>query len=205
MRRAALCGGAELVQAAAVLGLVDAEAPEIVIVDARSPEGVERAARIAPDLPRVVVAEPAAAPLLRALGVAAVADACEPAALGPLVARLLPPRRPAGTRVVLLTAARGGVGRTLLATNLAARLARERPLWLMDATGTGAAAWWLPTEARGWEELEALAPELSSEHLRIVAAEPQPGLRVLGGPGLTPSPSLAGACVAASAPPTSSR
>jgi hypothetical protein len=197
VRRAALCGGAELIQAATVLGLVDTETPEIVLVDARSPEALERASAFPPSLPRVVIADAAEAPLFRALGLARVAASCSPAELGPLVAAALPPLRQGGTRLIAFTGARGGVGRTLLAVNLATRLLRVRPLWLVDATGTGSAAWWVRAETRRWEELEPLATELSIEHLRIVAAEPQPGLRVLGGAGAAPSAALLDACVAA--------
>lgn len=196
MTRAALCGGPELRAAASVLGVVEADPPQLVIVDTGSAEGIARAAALDPDLPRVLVADGAVVPLLRAAGSSRITSLATPEALGPLVASAAPPVERV-TRRVVLTAARGGVGRTLLATNLARRMSRRMALWLVDATGTGAAAWWLRVEGRPWAELELLAGELSFEHLRVVAAEPAAGLRVLGGGGAAPSPELLASCLEA--------
>lgn len=195
MTRAAICGGPDLVRAAEALGLVDAPEPELVLVDVRSQQGVTRAASLPPSIPRVAVATGVAADVLRASGAPHVATAATAEILGPHVAAALPPRARGVTRTVVVTAARGGVGRTLLATNAARRLARSGPLWLLDATGTGAAAWWLRADARPWSELEPMTQELSLEHLRIVAVAPAPGLLVLGGGGVAPSTQLLGACL----------
>lgn len=196
MTRAALCGGPELVAAAAVLGLVDGEPAQLALVDMRSAEGVARAAALPAAIPRVLLADPEGERLLRAAGAPYVTSLATPEALGPLVTGALPPARRGATRRVVLTAARGGVGRTLLAVNLARRVSGRCPLWLLDATGTGAAAWWLRAEVRPWSDFEPLAHELSLEHLRIVAAEPSPGLRLLGGGGPAPSVELLAACLA---------
>ena len=177
------------------LGLVEGTEPELVLLDARSEEAVTRAAAYSAEIPRVIVAAGAAAGLLRAAGSRHLAPAATADVLGPHIAAAIP--RPARelTRRVVITAARGGVGRTLLATNLARRLARTAPVWLLDATGTGAAAWWLRADARSWSELEPMTDELTIEHLRIVAVDPLPGLAVLGGPGPAPSVPLLAACL----------
>jgi len=195
MTRAAICGGADLVAAAGVLGLVEGADPELVLVDLRSDEAVTRAATIAASTPRVLVATGAIAHLLRAAGAPHVAPSAAPEVLGPQVAQALPRRARDTTRTVIVTAARGGTGRTLLATNLARRLARSVTCWLVDATGTGAAAWWLRVDARPWSDLEPMTPELTTEHLRIVAVAPVPGVRVIGGAGSAPSAPLLAACL----------
>lgn len=195
MTRAAICGGAELIAAAAAVGLVDSEPAQLAIVDMRDAAGVARAAALAPDTPRVLVTDADGARMLRAAGVRHVAESMAPEALGPLVAGALPPPHRDATRRIVVTAARGGVGRTMLVVNVARRISRRRPVWLVDATGTGAAAWWMGAEVRPWAELEPLSPELSVEHLRIVAAEPSPGLRVLGGGGAVPTTGLLASCL----------
>ena len=195
MTRAVVCGGPDLEAAAAALGLIEAPDPEVVLVDTRNTEGIARAAAQAPSIPRVLVAGGATAELLRAAGVDHIAAGTAPELVGPQLAAALPIRTREATRRVVITAARGGVGRTLLATNLALRLGRAAPLWLLDATGTGAAAWWLRAEARPWSELEPMACELSIEHLRVVATAAAPGVRVLGGPGTAPSWPLVAACL----------
>lgn len=196
MTRAAICGGPELVAAASAIGLVEAEPAQLALVDMRCAEGVVRAAALPPELPRVVVVDGKGDRWLRAAGARHMTFAATPEALGPLVASALPPAQRDATRRLLVTAARGGVGRTLLATNLARRISRRGPLWLVDATGTGAAAWWLRAEVRPWTELEPLASELTIEHLQIVAAEPSPGLRLIGGGGAAPTAELLTACLA---------
>lgn len=192
---AALCGGAELAEAAAVLGLREADRPEIVLLDARSDEAVARAAALPLDIPRVVVAEGPSALLLRSAGLAHVVSGTAPEQIGPALARALPRMERNTTRLVVVTAARGGVGRTLLATQLARRLSTRSPTWLVDATGTGAAAWWLRAEVGGWKDLEPMAGELTADHLRVVAAQPTQGLRVIGGAGTAPSFALLARCV----------
>jgi len=193
--RAAICGGPELVAAANAVGLSDGEPAQLAVVDLRDPAAVSRAAALRPDLPRVLVTDADGARLLRAAGAPHLTESIAPEALGPLVAGVLPPTHRDATRRIVVTAGRGGVGRTLLATNLARRIARRRPVWLVDATGTGAATWWLRAETRSWSELEPLARELSIEQLRVVAAEPIAGLRMLGGGGASPTPGLLTACL----------
>ena len=197
MTRAAICGGPDLVAAAEALGLVAAPEPDVVLVDTRREDAIARAAEYAPSIPRVAVASGATAALLRAAGVAHVAAGTAAEVVGPQVAAALPARAREATRRVLITSARGGVGRTLLATNLALRLGRAAPVWLLDATGTGTAGWWLRAEARPWSELEPMAPELSIEHLRVVATAVAPGVQVVGGPGSAPSWPLLAACLRA--------
>ena len=196
MTRAAICGGPGLVAAATAVGLTDGEPAQLAIVDLRDQAGLARAATLPPDLPRVLVADVEAARLLRAAGARHLTESIAPEALGPLVADVLPSTPRGATRRIVVTAGRGGVGRTLLATNLGRRISRRCPLWVVDATGTGAAAWWLRAEARPWSELEPLARELSIEQLRVVAAEPITGLRVLGGGGAAPTPGLLSSCLA---------
>lgn len=195
MIRAAVCGGPELAEAATVLGLREEEPPQVVLLDARSESAIARAARLPPEIPRVVVADGASAALLRSAGISHVVGGASPDLIGPALERALPRTRRNITRQIVITAARGGVGRTLLATELGRRLAERIPVWLIDATGTGAAAWWLRTEVRGWRELEPIVDELTAEHLRIVAAQPTPQLRVIGGPGVAPSPALLARCL----------
>lgn len=196
MTRAAICGGPDLVAAVAAIGVVEGEPAQLAVIDMRSAEGVARAAALPAALPRVLVADSDGEHLLRAAGVLHVTSAATPEALGPLVVSALPRAQRDATRRVVVTAARGGVGRTLLAANLARRVSRRWPLWLIDATGTGAAAWWLRAEVRPWSDLEPLTHELSVEHLRVVATEPSPGLHLLGGGGPAPTVELLTACLA---------
>ncbi len=172
MTRAAICGGPDLIAAATAIGLVDAEPAQLAVIDMRSDAGVARAAALPPAMPRVLVADAEDERLLRAGGAPYVTSAATPEALGPLVVSALPPTQRDATRRVVVTAARGGVGRTLLAVNLARRVSRRCALWLLDATGTGAAAWWLRAEVRPWSDLEPLTHELSVEHLRVVQRRP---------------------------------
>ncbi len=195
MTRVAVCGGPELAAAAGVLGLVEAADPEVLLVDVRLEDAIARAATFAAETPRVIIADSPTAALLRAAGLPYIATTATPEVIGPLVVAALPRRARQATHRIVVTAARGGVGRTLLVTNLARRVARRCPLWVVDATGTGTAAWWLRAEARPWAELEPLVGELSLEHLRIVTAGADPGIRVLGGAGSSPSSALLAACV----------
>ena len=56
-----------------------------------------------------------------------------------------------------MTAARGGVGRTLCTANLVRRLAESCAVLAVDATGTGALGWWLGVDPRPWSELEVVS------------------------------------------------
>ncbi len=197
--RVAVCG-AELAGAAAALGLDGADgAPDLVLVDLRDPVAVARAALLPRDIPRVVVADSARRDLALALGIPAsgIADSADPAALGPAIAAALPKAARRATRVVLVSGVRGGVGRTLLVVNLALRLARTLSVVALDATGTGGLGWWLRAPARSWSELEGLVAELSPEHLAVVAEEPTPGVRVIGGAPAMPSVALTSAAASA--------
>jgi hypothetical protein len=193
--RVALYGGAELVSAAAVLGLITVEAAraDLAIVDLRDAEALSRATTLAPELPRVVVLSEEHVALAGALGVPArsVARSCEPAVLGPLIAATLPPARRGSTRSILVTSVRGGAGRSLLVSNLARRLALLRATLCLDLTGDGTLGWWLGATSGGWSDLEDLTDELTAEHLGVVATEAAPGLRVVGGPPYAPSVRLA--------------
>lgn len=192
MTRVALCGPA-LAEAASTLGLepVD-ERPEVVLLDLADADAVRAASAIDPSVPRIVLADGEHAELLRALGAGSfrVAASSKPGAIGPLLAATLPVRPPRATRLVVVTGPVGGSGRTLLAVNLAARLATRGSVVLLDLTGSGSAAWWLRVTPSPWSDLEGLIDELTPEHLGVVAAE-RDGVRVVGAAGPMPSPRLA--------------
>jgi Mrp family chromosome partitioning ATPase len=198
--RAAICGGDDLRAAAATLGLdpCDEGRPDLVLVDLRSASACTAAAALESAIPRVAVAGESERALAAALGydASSIAATCEPAALGPLVVAALPrtPRR--ATRVVVTTATRGGVGRSLLVANLARRLASRSGVAAIDATGTGALGWWLQCAPRAWTELEGLTDELTAEHLAVVATE-SAGLHVIGGAPVAPTRALAESAVRA--------
>ena len=200
--RVAICGGDDLRAAAATLGLepCDTGRPDMVLVDLRDAAACTAAAALEPGIPRVAVAGDSERALAAALGydVASVAATCEPAALGPLVVAALPltPRR--ATRLIAVTALRGGAGCSLLAANLARRLASRVGVVAVDATGTGALGWWLGCAPRAWAELEGLTDELTAEHLAVVATE-SAGLRVVGGAPVAPTRALAESTVRAAA------
>ena len=182
--RVVLLGGPELVRAALALGLeVSDEHPDVALIDLRDPSSVSGAAALPSGLPRVVIADPAQRAIARALATPLdrIAASCEPAVLGPLVASAVPSVRPGRTRLVLVSAARGGTGRTLLVANLARRIAVHRSTVVLDMTGTGGAGWWLGVTPRPWSDIEGLGLELSAEHLAVVAEEAGPELRVIGG------------------------
>ena len=193
--RVTLCGGHELASAADALGLIPADAATaaLALIDLREPGSVAQAAALPAELPRVVVGDDAQIELAGALGMPkrSVARSCEPAELGPLIAATVPAVRRQATRSVLITSVRGGVGKSLLAANLARRLAPTRSTLALDVTGGGALAWWLGSTAATWADLEGLRDELSAEHLGVVATEAAPALRVVGGPPSAPSASLA--------------
>jgi hypothetical protein len=152
-------------------------------------------------MPRIFVVGADQRELVAALGVDAsrLVVGCEAALLGPSIAGALPVRHRSATRVLIVTAIRGASGRTLLASNLATRLAPRRRVCVIDATGTGAAAWWLRADARPWPALEGLADELSSDQLSVLAEEVAPGLRVVGGASVAPSGTLLAAAIRAAA------
>jgi hypothetical protein len=189
--RVALYGGAELASAAEILGLITVEPAraDLAVVDLRDADALSLASTLAPDLPRVVVLADDQVALAGALGIPgrSVARSCEAAVLGPLIAATLPPAKRRSTRSILVTAVRGGAGRSLLVANLARRLASLRGTLCLDLTGDGTLSWWLGATTASWSDLEDLADELNAEHLGVVATEPAPGLRVVGGPPYAPS------------------
>lgn len=204
-RRVAICGGADLAAAVAVLGLTaDDERPEIVLLELAHDGAVAAAARIPPDVPRIAVVDPADDALPRALGLGLIARSSDPAEIGPLVATCLPASRARRTRTIAVTSVCGGVGRTMLVANLAARLARGGlGVVALDLTGSGQLAWWLDAEVSSWSELEPIVEELTADHLAIVAvpasARGHQGAsghrmercRVIGGGPVAPSSALA--------------
>lgn len=195
----ALVLGESLVSSAAVLDLeLVADRADLVLVDFRDPAAVAAAAHADPMAPRIVLAGPEQTALMSALGRGGfeVVDSAEPARIGPLIARLAPPRPRSRTRLVVVTGVAGGCGRTLLATGLAARLATRGSVAVIDLTGSGAAAWWLRLSAAPWSEIEAVTEELTPEHLAVVASE-RGSIRVLGGGGCMPSLELGIAAVRA--------
>jgi hypothetical protein len=200
--RAAICGGDDLRAAAVALGLEPSGAgrPDLVLVDLRDAAACAAAAALGSGIPRVAVAGETERALAAALGVDAssIAATSEPAALGPLVAAALPRTARRATRVVVVTGARGGVGRTLLVANLARRLASRLGVAAVDTTGTGALGWWLECAPRTWTELEGLTDELTAEHLAVIATE-SAGLRVIGGAPVAPTRALAESTVRAAA------
>jgi len=186
----AICGSAELRSACDVLGLEETGSPpRLVLVDLRVENAARSAAAFGPQIPRIVIGTPEQTAALAALGDdrLLIATSAEPAVIGPLVAKALPRVARDRTRVVTVTAARGGTGRTLCAANLARRLAADRQVMAIDGTGTGALGWWLGVEPRPWAELEALAGELRAEHLELVATAAGPRLSVVGGASMLPS------------------
>jgi hypothetical protein len=199
MTRIAVFGREGLASSVAALGFEPGDDGPVAVVDAEDDEAVARAAAISSSIPRIVVAPPSRHALLRALGTDAshIVASASPAELGPAITAMLPRPARAATRVVAVTGTRGGVGRTLLVTNLGRRLARSSRVAIIDATGSGAAAWWLAADAAPWSELEPLATELSAEHLAIIAREAAPGLRLVGGAGSAPSASIVVATIRA--------
>ena len=199
MIRVAICGGDDLHAACEILGLEAAPPPRLVLVDLRCAGAAEQAASHPPDIPRILVATMEQAACLGALGASATAvvSSADPATIGPLVARLLPQPTRERTRVVTVTAARGGVGRTLCAANVARRLAESCAVLAIDATGTGALGWWLGVEPRPWSELEVVSTELRAEHVELVATTVAPRLALVGGGPTAPSADTLAATIGA--------
>src|SRR4051812_37270951 len=119
MTRAVLWGGSELAAAAEVLGLeaVD-ERPQVVIVDLRDASVLvpARGMNVPAHIPRIVIADDESRAIARAFGCpnGAIVPTADPAVLGPLVSAATPRSEREPTRLILITSARGGVGRTLL-------------------------------------------------------------------------------------------
>ena len=200
MNQVAICGGDELRAACETLGLEPAASvPRLVIVDLRSPGAALAASAFAAEIPRIVVATEEQAASLAALGAGRihVAASADPAVLGPLVAASFPTPAHERTRIVTLTAARGGAGRTICAAALARRLASDRTVMAIDATGTGTLGWWLGATPRSWSELEALVGELRDEHVALVATAIAPRLSLVGGPPAIPSAAVLEATISA--------
>ena len=200
MTQVAICGGDELRAACAILGLEPTDrVPRLVIVDLRAPGAALEASAFPAVIPRIVVATEAQAASLAALGAERipVAASADPEVLGPLVASSLPAPVRERTRIVTLTAARGGAGRTICAAALARRLAADRSVMAIDATGTGALGWWLGAATRSWSELEALVGELRDEHVELVATAVAPRLSLVGGPPAIPSGAVLEATISA--------
>jgi len=199
--RIAVFGAEPLRDAVAICGFEPADEGDVAVVDATDVAAMARASALAATIPRVIVAPAELHASLRAFGADPthiVVDA-QAASIGPVIARLLPPSPRARTRVVVITGVRGGVGRTLLATNLARQLVPARRVCLVDATGSGAAAWWLRTAASSWSAIEGLADEMSADHLAVIAHEAAPDLHVIGGAYITPSEAIVRATVRAAA------
>ena len=186
-----LACGQTFAEAVAVLGLepVD-DHPDLVLVDLDDDPAVERAASIPPDVPRIAVVGADRDRILRAAGsTVPVALTSHPAAIGPLVAAITPAPARSPTRVIVVTGVAGGVGRTLLAVDLAVRLAAHASVLVLDATGTGAAGRWLGLAPGSWSDLEGLVDELTAEHIEVVASERE-RIRLIGATGAMPSPAV---------------
>lgn len=198
--RVAVFGDEALRASVVALGLEPAsDGARVALVDLHDPNALVLAGALDRELPRVFVADESHRSLITALGVdpARVAWSREPAILGPALAAALPRQRRPPTRTVLVTGVRGGVGRTLLVTNVARRVAGRLRACVVDATGSGASAWWLRCETASWAGLEGLALEMTPDHLSVASSEPSPGLRVVGGAPVAPSVALAVATVRA--------
>lgn len=190
MTRVLACG-ATFAAAVETLGLeVVDDRPDLVLVDVDDDAALARAADVPLDVPRIAVVGPERDVILRAVGATVpIALSSHPAAIGPLVARLAAGRSRSTTRVVVVTGVAGGIGRTLLTANLAVRIGSRASVLVLDATGTGAAAWWLGLAPGSWTDLEGLVDELTAEHIAVVASERE-RVRLIGASGVLPSPAL---------------
>ena len=198
--RVAVFGGPDLRAGVVALGLEPvSQDPEIALIDARDHAAVGSAAALPPHVPRVVVVFDADRALIAALGLDStrVVTSVEPAMLGPALMRLRPERPRAATRVIVATGVRGGVGRSLLAANLALRIAARMRVCVVDATGRGATSWWLRCSPRPWTEFEGLVDELTADHLAVMAEESFSGMRVIGGTSVAPTTGLLGSTIRA--------
>lgn len=194
---AAVCGRA-LDDAARALDLDRSAPPQLVLVDLRDPDAAAVAGTFSAALPRVAVVTEEQRDLLAASGATvATAISTDPVVLGPLIAAVTPRSARGATRVIVVTAARGGVGRTLLVANLAVRLAAVRSVLAVDLTASGALGWWLGAIPRPWLEVAPLTEELRADHLAVLAIEVGPRLSVIGGPPRMPAVELASAAITA--------
>ena len=188
--RIAVLGADDLRAAVVALGfeVVEVDRAQVAIVDARDRAKIALASALPAGMPRLTIAAPDDAQFFTAVGMdrARIVTSAEPARIGPALVALLPRGARAATRILLVTGTRGGVGRTLLAANLALRLAKGMRVSAIDGTGTGALAWWLRAAPKPWSDVEAIADELTAEHLSVIA-DPQRGVRVIGGPCVAPS------------------
>lgn len=141
MTEISICGGADLREVAAELGLVEGQGqPSLVLVDADDDTALADSRRLDPHAPRVFVAEAARAGLLTAAGAPhVVSRPLSAAVLGPVVFKVEASRERA-PRLLLFVSATGATGRTLLVANLALRLARHGAIVAVDATGSGGLA-----------------------------------------------------------------
>jgi hypothetical protein len=190
--RVAVVGGEDVLAGVIALGLEPVtEGPQVAVIDVRRRERFDSRA-VAADVPRVFIAGESERGFLAVLGIepSRIAATAEAAVLGPVLMRVIPTRSRSATRAVVVSGVRGGVGRTLLATNIARRLASKMRVCVIDATGTGAAGWWLRTTPRSWSTLEGLVDEMSSDHLSVAAEDTGAGLRLVGGPPVMPSAAL---------------
>jgi hypothetical protein len=190
--RVAVVGGDDVLASVIALGLEPvSDGAQVAVIDLRRRERFDPTA-VTAALPRVFIAGDSERELLAVLGIDAtrIASTAEAAVLGPVLMRVIPTRSRSATRSVVVSGVRGGVGRTLLATNIARRLASKMRVCLIDATGTGAAGWWLRAAPRSWGTLEGLVDEMSSDHLSVAAEETVTGLRLVGGPPIMPSAAL---------------
>lgn len=194
---AAVCGAA-LDAVARILDLDRDAYPQLVLVDLRDPDAAAAAAALPASLPRVAVVTAEQRELLAASGTTVpTAISTDPAVLGPLIAAVAPRSARGATRVIVVSSGRGGVGRTLLAANLARRLAPARRVLAIDLTASGALGWWLGVAARPWSDLLPLTDELRAEHVALLVVEAAPRLAVIGGPPDAPTPELTTALLAA--------
>ena len=198
--KVAILGGDDLLASVIALGLEPVrDDPEVALIDMRDHDAVVRAATLPRGLPRVIIASSVERELLAALGAdpAHVAASADPAVIGPMLLSLIPTRPRRATRIVAVTGVRGGVGRTMLATNLALRLSSKLRVCVIDATGTGAVAWWFDRTPRPWSALEGMVDEMSSDHLSVAAEDVRPNLRLVGGPSVAPTSLLLAATMRA--------
>jgi Mrp family chromosome partitioning ATPase len=189
--RVAVLGGDELRAAVTLLGfeVADVDHAQVAIVDARDRDALARAAALPSALPRLTIIAREDQALFAALGMdpARVVTSVEAPVVGPALVALMPTAARGATRLVAITGSRGGVGRTLLTANLARRIAKRLRVCAIDATGTGALAWWLRVSPKPWAEIEAVADELTAEQLSLVADAETDGPRVIGGALIAPS------------------
>ena len=200
--RVAVLGGDDLVASIVALGLQPvSEGAEVAVIDLRDPATIDRAAALPRELPRVVVGGESEARLSAALGLdpSRIVASADAPVLGPALMAVVPQRARPATRVVLVTGTRGGLGRTTLVVNLARRLSSHTRVTVIDATGTGAVAWWLDRRPRPWSDLEGMADEMTPDHLAVAAEPVDARLRLIGGAPVAPTTSLLAATIRAAA------